>query len=286
MQKFVQTLPSRTQGLTATTALRSGNQLPWLGFGVWQISGDAETERVVTDALAAGYRSIDTAKIYGNERGVGRAIRNSGIPREQIFVTTKLWNDDNRAGRVRAAFDHSLELLGFDYVDLYLVHWPVGNVAQTWKAMEKLLATGRVKAIGVSNHLRPHLDELLAVAEVVPAVNQIEFHPYLQSKPLVEFCHSKQIQPEAWSPLMVGGAILKDPKLVEIAQRHGKTVAQVILRWDLQSGVVTIPKTTHKERMIENSGVFDFALSDAEVATIGTLDRGTRNGPDPMHVSF
>lgn len=282
-----QTFSTPAAGLAAGAELNAGNNMPWLGFGVWQISGDAETERVVGAAIELGYRSIDTAKIYGNERGVGRAIRASGLAREQLFITTKLWNDDNRAGRAAEAFDHSLKLLGLDYIDLYLVHWPIqGNVVATWKRMERLLATGRAKAIGVSNHLRVHLDELLAVADVVPAVNQIEFHPYLQSKPLVAFCHEKGIQPEAWSPLMVGGEVLGDPVLKQIAKRHGKTTAQVILRWDVQSGVVTIPKTAQRARMAENSDIFDFVLSSDEMTAIAALDRHHRSGPDPMHVSF
>lgn len=270
-----------------TTLLRSGGRLPWLGFGVWRISGDTATEKAVQTALETGYRSIDTATIYRNERGVGRAIRDAGIRREDLFVTTKLWNDDIRSGRVAEAFEASMERLGLEYVDLYLVHWPIpGKVVSTWKAMEQLLPTGRVKAIGVSNHLRPHLDELLAAADVVPEVNQIEYHPYLQSRGLVDFCRSKGIQPEAWSPLMAGGAAMRDETLGRIARRHGKTVAQVILRWDVQTGVVTIPKTTHVERMKENAAIFDFELSSDEMAAIAALDRNERVGPDPMHVSF
>ncbi|HVU34498.1 MAG TPA: aldo/keto reductase [Opitutaceae bacterium] len=286
-QTLSETYPSSLAGLSAAVTLNSGARMPWLGFGVWRVSGDAETEKVVRAAIDTGYRHIDTAKIYGNERGVGRAVRSCGVPREQLFITTKLWNDDNRSGNVEAAFEQSMKLLGLDYVDLYLVHWAIpGRVVPTWKAMEKLLATGRVKTIGVSNHLRPHLDELLAAAEVVPAVNQIEFHPYLQSKPLVEFCHAKRIVPEAWSPLMVAGPVMTDPTLTAIAKRHGKTVAQVILRWDVQTGIITIPKTTRPERMAENAGIFDFTLSAAELASIAALDRHERNGPDPMHVGF
>lgn len=270
-----------------TTQLRSRARLPWLGFGVWRITGDTETEKAVRAALEVGYRSIDTATIYRNERGVGRAIRAAGVRREDLFVTTKLWNDDIRAGRVAEAFEASMERLGLEYVDLYLVHWPIaGKIVPTWKAMEKLLQTGRVKAIGVSNHLRPHLDELLAAADVVPEVNQIEYHPYLQSRALVEFCRAEGIQPEAWSPLMAGGAAMRDETLARIAKRHGKTVAQVILRWDVQTGVVTIPKTTHVERMKENAAIFDFTLSADEMAAIAALDRNERVGPDPMHVSF
>ncbi len=282
-----ETFPTTAAGLKAATALNAGPRMPWLGLGVWQIDGDAETERVVRAAIDAGYRHIDTAKIYDNERGVGRAIQACGVPREEIFVTTKLWTDDIRAGRVAAAFDASMKRLGLEYVDLYLVHWAIpGKVVSTWKAMEPLARSGRVKAIGVSNHLRPHLDELLASADVVPAVNQFEFHPYLQSKPLVQFCQSNGIQPEAWSPLMAGGPVLQDRTLIEIARRHGKTVAQIILRWAVQTGVVTIPKTTRPERMVENAGIFDFSLTPADLAAIAALDRNERSGSDPMNVRF
>jgi diketogulonate reductase-like aldo/keto reductase len=267
--------------------LNNGVSMPRLGLGVWQSGGDAETERAVRTAIECGYRSIDTAKIYGNERGVGRAIRGCGVPRAQLFVTTKVWNDAVRADRVAAAFDESLRLLGLDYVDLYLVHWPIkGKIVPAWRALERIAKSGRARAIGVSNHLRAHLDELLAAAEVVPAVNQIEFHPYLQSRPLVEFCRAKQIQVEAWSPLGQGGPLLRDAKLVEIARRHGKTVAQVILRWDLQKSVVTIPKSVHAERIKENAQLFDFALSEAEIAAIDSLDRDHRYGPNPASFGF
>ena len=211
-----------------TTTLNNGLSMPLLGLGVWQVNSDAETERAIRMAVEAGYRSIDTAKIYGNERGVGNAIRACGVPRDQLFLTTKVWNEDIRRGSVADAFDQSLNRLGLDFLDLYLVHWAIpGKIASTWRAMEKLLRSGRVKSIGVSNHLRPHLDELLPSAEIVPAVNQIEFHPYLQSRALVDHCRSKKIQVEAWSPLMKAGDLLTDPMLVEIARAHHKTVAQI-----------------------------------------------------------
>lgn len=270
-----------------TVPLHNGVRMPRLGFGVWRSGGDAETERAVRTAIECGYRSIDTAKIYGNERGVGRAVRGSGVPREQLFVTTKVWNDDVRADRVAPAFDASLRLLGLDYVDLYLVHWPIaGKITRAWRAMEQLAATGRVRAIGVSNHLLPHLHELLAAAESGPTVNQIEFHPYLQSRPLVEFCRSKHIQVEAWSPLGQGGSLLQEPVVMEIARRHGKTAAQVILRWDLQRGVVTIPKSVTPQRIAANAAVFDFMLSAGELAAIDGLERGQRIGPDPASFAF
>lgn len=270
-----------------TTTLNNGLTMPLLGLGVWQVSSDAETERVVRIAIDAGYRSIDTARIYGNERGVGQAIRTCGIPREQLFITTKVWNDDIRQGTVAEAFDLSLERLGLDYLDLYLVHWAItGKITSTWRAMEKLVRSGRVKAIGVSNHLRPHLEELLPTAEILPAVNQIEFHPYLQSRPLLEQCRAKQIQIEAWSPLMKGGKLLTDPVLASIAKTHGKTIAQTVLRWEIQTGIVVIPKSVHRERIIENAGVFDFTLTETEMKQIDALDRNTRVGPDPLNVAF
>ena len=279
--------PSSLENSQSTTTLRNGIRMPWLGLGVWQSGGDAETERAVRTAIDRGYRSIDTATIYGNERGVGRAIRACGVPRGELFVTTKVWNDDVRRDRVAAAFDESLRLLGLDYVDLYLVHWPIaGKITKAWRAMEQLATTGRVRAIGVSNHLLPHLRELLAAAQTPPAVNQIEFHPYLQSRPLLKFCRAQQIQVEAWSPLMQGGAVLRDPTVMAIAKRHGKTAAQVVLRWDLQKGVVTIPKSVTPARIAENAALFDFTLGADEMAAIDALERNERRGPDPGNFAF
>ena len=278
---------SRADGFKATAALNNGGRMPWLGLGVFQIPDDAEAETVARTAIDEGYRSVDTAALYGNERGVGRAIRGCGVPREQLFVTTKVWNDDMRRDRVEAAFDESLRRLGLDYVDLYLLHWPIaGKIRGSWQALEKLHRTDRIRAIGVSNYMIPHLDELAAAAEIVPAVNQIEYHPYLQSKGLVKYCRQKGIQVEAWSPLMQGGPILRDRKLAEIAARHGRTVAQVILRWDVQGGVVAIPKSVHARRLAENAGIFDFALTEAEMQTIAGLDRDQRGGADPYNFNF
>jgi len=277
----------RTEGLRATVTLNNGVRMPWFGLGVFQIAGDTNTEMVVRMALEHGYRSVDTAALYGNERGVGRAVRGAGVPREQLFVTTKVWNDDMRRDRVELAFDQSRRRLGLDYVDLFLLHWPIaGKITASWQALEKLHRAGKVKAIGVSNFMPKHLDELLAAAEVVPAVNQIEFHPYLQSKALADYCRAKGIQLEAWSPLMQGGALLQDPALTAIAAAHGKTVAQVILRWDIQGGVVTIPKSVQPRRLAENAGIFDFSLTDAEMTTIAALDRNQRSGADPYHFNF
>ena len=275
------------EGLAATVALNNGVRMPWFGLGVFQIDTDAETEAVVRTAIDHGYRSIDTASLYRNERGVGRALRTCGVARDQLFVTTKVWNDDMRRGRVEAAFEESLKKLGLDYIDLYLLHWPIkGHIVDAWQVLEKLQRAGRVRAIGVSNYLIPHLEELLPRAEIVPAVNQIEFHPYLQSRPLVEYCRSKGIQVEAWSPLMQAGAVLRDPVLGSIAEKHGKTPAQAILRWDVQGGVVTIPKSIRAARIVSNADIFDFELTETEMAAIAALDRNQRHGADPMNFHF
>ncbi len=274
-------------GLKATVSLNNGVRMPWLGLGVFQMPSDAETAAAVRTAFQLGYRSVDTASLYRNERGVGQAVRDCGIPRDELFVTTKVWNDDMRGNRIEAAFEQSLTLLGLDYVDLYLLHWPVkGKLVSSWRVLERLHRAGRIKAIGVSNAMIPHLDELLAAAEIVPAVNQIEFHPYLQSKPLAAYCRGHGIQLEAWSPLQQAGALLSDSVLAGIAQRHGKTVAQVVLRWDIQGGVITIPKSVHPERIAGNAEIFDFALTDEEMAAIGALDRNARNGADPFNFNF
>jgi diketogulonate reductase-like aldo/keto reductase len=274
-------------GLGQSVRLNNGVPMPWLGLGVFQVPRDADATRVVRQAIELGYRSIDTAALYRNERGVGQAVRDCGVPREQLFVTTKAWNDDIRAGRVEAAFEQSMQLLGLDYLDLYLLHWPIkGHSVAAWRVLEKLHRAGRIRAIGVSNYMIPHLDELLPVAEVVPAVNQIEFHPYLQSKALVAHCHYHGIRVEAWSPLQQAGAVLRDPVLAAIAQRHGKTPAQVVLRWDVQGGILTIPKTVRPERQAENAGIFAFELTAAEMAAINALDRDERNGADPFNFNF
>lgn len=286
-QVHIQRFASPAEGLKSAVTLNNGVRMPWLGLGVFQMPTDASTASAVRSAIELGYRSIDTAALYRNERGVGQGVRDCGVPRSEIFVTTKVWNDDMRAGRVEAAFEQSMKLLGLDYVDLYLLHWPIkGQLVSSWRVLEKLHRSGRIRAIGVSNYMIPHLDELLAEAEIVPAVNQIEYHPYLQSKPLAETCRRRGIQLEAWSPLQQAGSLLADPVLARIAERHGKTVAQVVLRWDLQSGVVTIPKSVRPERMAENANIFDFVLGDDEMSAIAALDRNARNGADPFNFSF
>lgn len=285
--KFAGVFPSAAEGLQASVTLNNGLKMPWLGLGVFQIRSDRDTDKVVCQAVELGYRSIDTASLYGNERGVGSAVRACGVPREQLFVTTKVWNDDMRQDRVEAAFEESMARLGLDYVDLYLLHWPIkGRMVSSWRVLEKLHRAGRIKTIGVSNFMIPHLEEFLPAVEIVPAVNQIEFHPYLQSKELVAYCGEKTIRLEAWSPLMQAGALLRDPTLSAIARKHGKTVAQVILRWDLQSGVVTIPKSANASRLAENADIFDFELSVDEMAAIARLDRQQRHGADPFNFGF
>ena len=262
--------------------MNNGIRMPQIGFGVFRIPDD-QTERVVLEAIESGYRSIDTASLYGNEVGVGRAITACGLPREELFVTTKLWNDDQGRKRAPAAFESSLNRLGLDHVDLYLIHWPKPSrdlYVQTWQALEKLYADGRVRAIGVSNFQMTHLDRIIAQTDVTPAVNQIELHPSLQQEHLRRYDHEHGITTVAWSPLGQAESI-KDPVIGAIARRHDRTPAQVILRWHLQLGNVVIPKTTHAARMRENIGILDFTLDDEDLAAIRGLESGRRLGPDP-----
>ncbi|MFD8335915.1 aldo/keto reductase [Streptomyces solisilvae] len=262
--------------------LHTGLEIPQLGFGVFQVE-DEQTTSAVLSAIEAGYRSIDTAAIYGNEAGVGRALATSGVPREELFLTTKLWNADQGYDATLAAFDTSLAKLGTDYVDLYLIHWPTparDRYLDTWRALEKLLADGRTRAIGVSNFQPAHLERLLDHSGVVPVVNQIELHPYLQQRELRAFHAQHDIATEAWSPL-AQGALLQDPALDAIARRHGRTPAQVVLRWHLQLGNVVIPKSVTPARIRENIDVFDFTLTAEDIEAINALDRGQRTGPDP-----
>ncbi|AQA10528.1 aldo/keto reductase [Streptomyces malaysiensis] len=262
--------------------LHTGLEIPQLGFGVFQVE-DEQTTSAVLSAIEAGYRSIDTAAIYGNEAGVGRALATSGVPREELFLTTKLWNADQGYDSTLAAFDTSLVKLGTDYVDLYLIHWPTparDRYLDTWRALERLLADGRTRAIGVSNFQPAHLERLLDHSGVVPVVNQVELHPYLQQRELRAFHAQHDIATEAWSPL-AQGALLQDPALDAIARRHGRTPAQVVLRWHLQLGNVVIPKSVTPARIRENIDVFDFTLTAEDIEAINALDRGQRTGPDP-----
>jgi diketogulonate reductase-like aldo/keto reductase len=245
-----------------------------------------EVEGAVQAALETGYRSIDTAAAYDNELGVGNGIKASNVPREQLFVTTKVWNSDQGYDRTLKAFDESRRKLGLDTIDLYLIHWPVkGRYKDTWRALEKLYADGVVRAIGVSNFQIHHLEDLLGDCEVKPAVNQVECHPYLTQEALRRFCADNQIQLEAWSPLVEGRA-LTDATIVDISKRYDKTPAQILIRWDLQHKVVTIPKSRHRHRIVENAQVFDFRLSDEDMAVINSLNRTQRAGPDPDNFNF
>ncbi|MEU1014434.1 MULTISPECIES: aldo/keto reductase [unclassified Streptomyces] len=257
--------------------------MPQLGFGVWQVPDD-EAEAAVTTALEAGYRSIDTAAIYGNEEGTGKAIAASGVPREELFVTTKLWNSDQGHDATLRAFDTSLEKLGLDHVDLYLIHWPMPSkdtYVDTYKAFEKIQADGRAKSIGVSNFLPEHLERLISETSVVPAVNQIELHPHLQQRASREFHAEQGIATEAWSPLGQGKGLLDVPAIVAIARKHGRTPAQIVLRWHIQLGNVVIPKSVTPSRIKENIDVFDFELDPEDMAAISALNEDRRLGPDP-----
>ncbi|MCY8549684.1 aldo/keto reductase [Bacillus haynesii] len=270
--------------------LNNGTAMPWFGLGVFKVEEGPELVQAVKTAIKHGYRSIDTAAIYGNEEGVGQGIREglkeSGISREDLFVTSKVWNDDLGYDETIAAYEASLEKLGLDYLDLYLIHWPVeGRYNAAWKALETLYEQGRVKAIGVSNFHIHHLEDLLKEAAVKPAINQVEYHPRLTQKELQTFCSSHGIQLQAWSPLMQG-QLLSHPLLKDIADKHGKTPAQVILRWDLQNGVITIPKSTKAERIAQNADIFDFELTIEEMKQIDGLNENTRVGPDPDNFDF
>ncbi|WGV57475.1 aldo/keto reductase [Brevibacillus brevis] len=278
------------KNLQDTTILYNGVKMPWFGLGVFKVEEGPELENAVKTAIKHGYRSIDTAAIYGNEEGVGRGIREglkeAGISREELFVTSKVWNADLGYESTLAAYEASLKKLNLEYLDLYLIHWPVeGKFKEAWRALETLYKEGRVKAIGVSNFHIHHLKELMKDAEIKPMVNQVEHHPRLTQKELQDFCREQGIQFEAWSPLMQG-QLLDNPVLKEIANKHHKSIAQVILRWDLQNGVVTIPKSTKEHRIVENASVFDFELTKEEMDRIDGLNQNHRVGPDPDKFDF
>lgn len=268
--------------------LNSGATIPQVGFGVFRVDPD-ETERIVTDALEVGYRHIDTAAIYGNEEGVGRAIAASGIPREDLFITTKLWNSDQGTRSAYDAIDLSLEKLGLDAVDLYLIHWPTPKrdlYRESWKALQQIQADGKAASIGVSNFLVEHLEKIIADGGAVPAVNQIELHPALQQRDVVAYSRDNGIQIEAWGPLGQGKYPLFDePSVAGAAAAHGKSPAQVVLRWHLQNDNIVFPKSNSRARIAENLDVFDFELTDAEVAAISALERDGRVGSHPNDVN-
>ncbi|MGE6630057.1 aldo/keto reductase [Bacillus sp. NPDC077027] len=275
------------KSLKDTVTLNNGVEMPWFGLGVFKVEDGDQVVEAVKAAIKNGYRSIDTAAVYKNETGVGKAIKESGVAREELFITSKVWNSDQGYDQALAAFDASLNRLGLDYLDLYLIHWPGPNAAtykETWRALEKLYKDGKVRAIGVSNFYIHHLEELLKDAEVVPAVNQVEFHPKLTLTELREYAKEKGIQIEAWSPLMQG-KLLDHDVLKEIAERHKKSVAQVILRWDLQSDVVTIPKSINEERIIQNADIFDFELTQEDIEKINALNNNERVGSHPDSVT-
>lgn len=270
------------------TVLNNGVRMPWLGLGVWQVTNPKELDFAVKTALKYGYAAIDTADIYGNEKEVGRAIRESGVPREDVFVTTKLWNARQREGfqAVLKAFETSRKRLDMDYVDLYMIHWPIkGKYVESWKALLKLYEQRVVRAIGVCNFNIHHLQDIIRETGVVTAVNQVELHPWLNQQPLVDYCASQGIQVQAYSPLM-NGHLGEVPEIVPIAKKYGRTPAQIVLRWNLQRKIAVIPKSVHEERILENSKIFDFSLSEEDMAAILALNRNQRFLPDPDNVRF
>jgi 2,5-diketo-D-gluconate reductase A len=261
----------------------NGVEVPQLGYGVFKVP-EEQTKDAVLMALEAGYRHVDTAKAYGNESGVGQALAESGLRRDDVFVTTKVWNGDQGHDSTLRAFDASMQRLGVDVLDLYLIHWPTPArdlYVDTWRAMEKLYLDGRIRAIGVSNFQPAHLRRLLDKCDVVPVINQIELHPYLQQMEARRVNEELGILTEAWSPIARGGGLLRDEVITALADKHGRTPAQVVLRWHVELGHVVIPKSVTPSRVKENADIFDFSLDPDDMAAISTLDRGERTGPDP-----
>ncbi|MFC4598343.1 aldo/keto reductase [Cohnella hongkongensis] len=274
------------RGLSDAVVLNNGVRMPWFGLGVFQANEGEEVKKAVLTAIKAGYRSIDTAAAYDNEQGVGEAVRLSGVAREELFITTKLANPDQGYDSAMRAFEASCRKLRMDYIDLYLIHWPVaGKYRESWRAMEKLYEEGRIRAIGVSNFQIHHLRHLMEGSAVVPAVNQVELHPRLSQRELRQFCSEHGIRVEAWSPLMKG-QLLDDQTLLRLAAKYGKTPSQIILRWDVQSGIVTIPKSVKEARIRENADIFDFELTDEDMTAIDNLNQNYRIGPDPDNFDF
>jgi len=266
--------------------LRNGVQMPYLGLGTYQSDNDQEVVDAIKSALQLGYRHIDTAAAYKNEEGVGKGIRESGLNRSEIFLVTKVWNSDQGYEETLKAFDASLERLGVDYLDLYLIHWPVeGKYKDSWRALEYLYAQKKIRAIGVSNFLKHHLEDLMSDCTVVPMVNQMEFHPHLVQQDLIDFCADNGVQYESWSPFMQGKVFELDI-CADLASKYHKSVAQIILRYNLQKGVVAIPKSVHAKRIASNADIFDFELSDADITFLDGLETGERSGPDPDNFNF
>ena len=270
--------------INSTVKLNNDLEMPRLGLGVYLMDPGEETRQAVKTALEEGYRLIDTAAMYGNERDVGRAVKESPVSREEIFVTTKLWNSDHGYDRTLRAFDKSLQLLDMEYIDLYLIHWPVeGLRKETWRAMEKLYNDGKCRAIGVSNYTISHLTELLDCADVPPTVDQVEFSPFLYQKDLLEFCQSKDIRLEAYSPL-TRTKKFNNPVIKQMAEKYQKSPAQIMIRWALQHEVIVIPKSSHRERIRENARVFDFSISEEDMETLNGLNQNYHVSWDPTHV--
>lgn len=267
--------------------LNNGVKIPEIGLGVFRVQ-EEDTENVVKWAIDAGYRHIDTASVYENEQAVGKAIKESGVNREDLFVTTKIWNSDIRQNRVKEAFDESLERLGMDYVDMCLIHWPVENSEIAYKQMEELYTAGKIKAIGVSNFQKHHMKELEKHITVLPTVNQIESNPRFANQELIDWCFSKGIAVEAYSPLggSIDNNILNNHVLSAIAEKYNKCVAQIVIRWHLQRGLIVLPKSIHQDRIIQNIDVYDFSLNDEEMDKINSLDLNIRTGSDPDHFDF
>lgn len=271
---------------TSKVKLYNDVEMPWVGLGVHRAGSGSEVEVAINCALQAGYRSIDTATYYQNEHSVGKVILESGIPREEIFLTTKVWNTDQGYRSTIKAFETSLEKLQTNYLDLYLIHWPqAGTTFETWKAMEELYEKGLIRAIGVCNFLIPHLKRLIEKSRIKPMVNQFEFHPELVQPELLQFCKANQIQPEAWRPIMKG-RVNELPLLQELSEKYQKSPVQIVLRWDIQKGVVTIPKSVTPERIIHNADIFDFELTAEDVASIDALDQNARLGEDPHQIKI
>ena len=272
--------------LQGTFTLHNGVKMPYFGLGVYLSKDGKEVIDAIKWAVESGYRHIDTASIYKNEEGVGEGIKQCGIAREDLFVVSKVWNSDQGYDTTLRAFEASLERLDMEYLDLYLVHWPVaGKYKETWRALEKLYAESRIRAIGVSNFLQHHLEDLLSSASVVPMVNQMEFHPFLVQQDLINFCQKNTIQYEAWSPMMQGKVFAME-EFKQLAGKYKKSIAQIVLRWDLQKGVITIPKSTKKERIIANADIFDFELAEEDMQFLDNMHRGQRFGPDPDTFDF